>query len=122
MEHAISTLNSLRDINDAPPLTESDAAMVQEIVAVLKKYDALDRFGLTLLHQHFPISDDEVLLETTDINARTQLIRPVPKSSLESEAYIETSWRLDTGKSMMHCVCRVDPDTGSHNHYHSRNN
>jgi hypothetical protein len=120
MKHAISTLNSLRDINDVTPLTEADDPMVQEIVAVLKKYGALDRFGLTLLHQHFPIADDEVLLETTDTTAREQLIRPVPKSILENEIYIETSWRLDTGQPMMHCACRVDPDNGSHNHYHVR--
>jgi hypothetical protein len=118
MRRAIATLNSLRDINDVTPLTETDQPMVEEIVAVLKKFDALDRFGLTLLHQHFSVSADEVLLETTDIAARTQLIRPVPKSTLEFEDYVETSWRLDTGQPMMHCVCRRDPDTGSHNHYH----
>jgi len=120
MKRAIATLNSLRDINDVKPLADSDEPLVQEIVTVLKKYGALDRFGLALLHQHFPISPDEVLLETTDVAARTQLIRPVHESTLESEDYVETSWRLDTGQPMMHCVCRRDPDTGNHNHYHLR--
>lgn len=117
MQHAASTLNSLRNIHDVTSLSESDAPMVQEIVEVLNKYNALDRFGLMLLHQHFPISDDEVLLESTDLAARTQIIRPVPKSSLESFDYVETSWRLDTGKPMMHCACRTDK-YGNHTHYH----
>ena len=100
MKNAISTLNSLREINDVTPLAESDSEMVYIVTPT------------------FSNLDNEVLLETTDIAARTQLIRPVPKSSLESETYVETSWRLDTGQPMMHCVCRRDPDTGDHAHYH----
>jgi hypothetical protein len=117
LKPSTSILKSLVDINDVTSLTDSDAPMVQEIVDVLRKYDALDRFGLTLLHQHFPISDDEVLLESTDISARTQLIRPVPKASLESLDYVETSWRLDTGVPMMHCACGKDQN-GNHTHRH----
>jgi hypothetical protein len=45
MKHAISTLNSLRDINDVKPLTDSDGALVEEIVAVLKKYSEQRKQG-----------------------------------------------------------------------------
>lgn len=119
MTHAASTLNSLQDIDDVQPLDASDEAMIDEIVTVLRKYNALDRFGLSLLHKHFTISDDEVLMETTDVAERTQLIRPVQKSELEGLTYMETAWRLDSGKAVMGCNCVTDSGTG-HRHQHTR--
>ncbi len=56
MRHEVLTSDSLRSNNYVRPLTESDAPMVKELAEVLKKYDALDRFGLTLLHQHLMIT------------------------------------------------------------------
>jgi hypothetical protein len=120
MNQASSVLNSLRDINDVTPLTEADAPLVDEIVAVLAKYNALERFGLMLLHQHFAVTQDEVLLETTDVTGRTQIIRPVPKSTLESMEYIETSWRLDSGHPVMHCSCATDHGTHTGQHVHNK--
>ncbi|MDT0449491.1 hypothetical protein RM609_10460 [Streptomyces sp. DSM 40473] len=38
--------------------------------AVLEKHGNLDRFGLCLLHDHFPVASDEVLVETHDADAR----------------------------------------------------
>lgn len=119
MMNAAATLNGLHDINDARPLTESDSQMVDEVIAVLRKYDALDRFGLSLLHKHFDISEDEVLMETTDLVERTQLIRPISKSQLENLTYMETAWRLDSGKAVMGCNCVTDSGTG-HRHQHTR--
>jgi len=121
MGTANATLTSLRNVNEVKPLNDADASMVEEVVAVLRKHNALDRFGLMLLHQHFDIADDEVLLETTDIESRTQLIRPVPKSTLEAMEYIETSWRLDSGSAVMHCACATNQGehTGQHVHVKS---
>ncbi|HYO90478.1 MAG TPA: hypothetical protein VEQ40_02535 [Pyrinomonadaceae bacterium] len=77
--------------------------MVQELVQILKKYDALDRFGLTLLHEHLPLAEDEIMMETTDRAARTQIIRPVPKSTLQAPGYFASAWRLDTGEPTQGC-------------------
>ncbi|MGW3268883.1 hypothetical protein [Streptomyces sp. NPDC001056] len=55
----------------AEGLGPEDAEFVRELVAVLEKYGNLDRFGLCLLHDHFPLADDEVLVETNDPAART---------------------------------------------------
>ena len=109
-------LNSLPHIREATPLSEGDAGLVQELVGVLKKHDALHRFGLTLLHRHFPFADNEVLLETTDVESRTQTMRPVSKGALAGEEYIETCWRLDTGQAVTACVCivRGGEHTGDH--------
>jgi hypothetical protein len=108
----------LPDITAVAPLSAQDASCIAEIVEVLKKHDRLTRFGVTLLHQHFNVADDEVLMETCDPESRTLTIQPAPKSELYSLDFIETSWRLDSGTPVMHCVCRRDPDTGDHNHYH----
>ena len=111
-------LATLPDISVVSPLSEQDASCIADVVEVLRKHDCLTRFGLTLLHQHFPVADEEVLMETCDPENRTLTIQPAPKSELGSQQYIETSWRLDTGTPVMHCICRRDPDTGDHNHYH----
>lgn len=95
----------LPDISEAEPLSENDQALVSDLVDVLRRHNAVGRFGLTLLHQHFPVGEDEVMLETTDRAAREQLLRPVKKVELEGVDYKETSWRLDSGTPLMACVC-----------------
>jgi hypothetical protein len=107
-------MKTLPDITDVKELGPSDSALIGEIVDVLKRYDALDRFGLTLLHQHFPISDDEVLVENVDTEHRTQSIHPMKKEDLSSLPYTETSWRLDTSKPVMACVCIKYSDGHQH--------
>ncbi|MEU6323685.1 hypothetical protein [Streptomyces sp. NPDC047009] len=56
---------------EAEPLGPQDAAFVQDLIAVLEKHDNLSRFGLCLLHDHFPLAEGEILVETTDVEART---------------------------------------------------
>ncbi|MFF5437280.1 hypothetical protein [Streptomyces achromogenes] len=56
---------------EAEGLGPQDAEFVRDIVAVLAKHGNLDRFGLCLLHDHFPLAADEVLVETNDPRART---------------------------------------------------
>lgn len=122
MNETLPTLNSLRHISEVPPLSEADTPLVQELVQVLKKNNALDRFGITLLHRHFLFSDNEVLVETTDVEGRTQIIRPVSKETLRDKQYIETAWRLDTGQATLACVCMVEggEHTGNHQHIPGR--
>lgn len=52
-------------------LGPQDAEFVGDLVAVLEKHGNLDRFGLCLLHDHFPLGEDEVLVETNDPRSRT---------------------------------------------------
>ncbi|MCA6095392.1 hypothetical protein LE181_24895 [Streptomyces sp. SCA3-4] len=56
---------------EAEPLGPRDAEFVQDLIAVLEKHGNVDRFGLCLLHGHFPVAADEILVETTDMEART---------------------------------------------------
>ncbi|KJK57680.1 hypothetical protein UK12_14950 [Saccharothrix sp. ST-888] len=52
-------------------LGPQDRKFVDDLVAVLEKHGNLDRFGLCLLHHHFPVAADEILVETHDLAART---------------------------------------------------
>jgi len=122
MSKVLPAMNSFPHVNEVIPLSEADAPLVRELSEVLKKYGALERFGLTLLHRHFPFSDNELLLETTDVESRVQTIKPVPKAVLANEKYIETAWRLDTGVAITSCVCivRNGEHTGDHQHIPGR--
>ncbi|MEV5240096.1 hypothetical protein AB0K89_13450 [Streptomyces cinnamoneus] len=62
---------TLPSFEEAEGLGAQDAPFVRDLVAVLDKHGNLDRFGLCLLHDHFPLAADEVLVETHDTAART---------------------------------------------------
>ena len=100
-----NSINDLLDISDTLPLTENDQPMVSEIFEVLKKYNAEKRFGLSLLHKHFDINEDEVLVESVDTLNKIQTVQPAKRSELGELDYTETLWRLDKGIAMTACVC-----------------
>ncbi|MFN9109197.1 MAG: hypothetical protein ACK5XN_03840 [Bacteroidota bacterium] len=106
--------NDLLDISEVQPLSDRDQPLVDEIYQVLKKHNALKRFGLTLLHKHFDITKDEMLIESVDPITRTQTVKPYKKNELAGYDFIETAWRLDTGKAVMDCKCIKFGDDHSH--------
>ncbi|QES48821.1 hypothetical protein DEJ50_14320 [Streptomyces venezuelae] len=61
----------LPSFEDAEGLGPQDTEFLRDLVAVLAKHGNLDRFGLCLLHDHFPLGADEVLVETNDPTTRT---------------------------------------------------
>jgi|CXWL01.1.fsa_nt_gi hypothetical protein len=112
-----AALASLRHVSEVEPLADKDRPLVDDLIRVLKKHNALDRFGITLLHKHFEMTEDEMLLETTDLATRIQTIQPVKKSELEGLDAIVTAWRLDTEGPLMNCKCIK---TGKDHEHHSR--
>jgi len=107
--------SDLRHIADVEPVGERDAACLEEVRAVLEKHGALKRFGLTLLHSHFDLADDEIMLETTDVETREQLIRPVKLSSIDPEVRIQTTVVCFDEKGY-HRRCGCDPRASGHHH------
>ena len=65
----------LPDVDTPLPKTEADDKLFRELAEVLKRHNPLDRFGITLLHTHFPIKDGETLLETSDENHFSRKIK-----------------------------------------------
>lgn len=95
----------LPDIADVGPLTADDRSCMEEIAELLKRRGKLSRFGVTLLHSHFPVDESEMLVESCDRGTRTLTIRPVKKDELVDLDYTATSWHLGTGEPQVACIC-----------------
>jgi hypothetical protein len=104
----------LLDINDVEPLSDEDKRCFVELKEVLKRHGALQRFGVTLLHTHFPIYEGELLVEECDEESRTLTLRPMKRLGINEENLMQTNWRLDTGASMGGCVAYCLMDAGHH--------
>lgn len=102
-------MSPLAELTEVTPLGEADRACLDALRAVLKQHGSCDRFGITLLHQHFPIAEDEQLIETCDVPERTLTIRPETRRTLPEGRVIETSWRFDdtTDDVLESLVCKV---------------
>jgi hypothetical protein len=70
-EKVTAARRTLPRFEEVEGLGPRDAEFVRDLVAVLEKHGNLDRFGLCLLHDHFPLAADEVLVETNDPGTRT---------------------------------------------------
>lgn len=100
-------------------LTAGDAACLNDLRGVLERHVRLDRFGITLLHRHFDLGPDEVLLETIDFHDRTLMVRPVPKAELGNA--VQTQWRLSGLDPLQWCESYCQRVSGGHPHGHQRN-
>ncbi|EXU69134.1 hypothetical protein Z951_04660 [Streptomyces sp. PRh5] len=83
---------ALPTFEEAEGLGPHDAEFVRDLIVVLEKHGNLDRFGLCLLHDHFPLDTDEVLVETNDPETRSLNIR-VEKASGTRHAK-PSQWRF----------------------------
>ena len=110
--------NKLQDIDVVKPIGESDAECLKEIRTVLEKHNCLSRFGVSLLHSHFNLAEDEILLETTDVSKREHWVRPVKKAYIDKIGLEPqtTVLRFDEDGYHQNCGCLRDKHghTGRH--------
>jgi hypothetical protein len=99
-------VRSLKDINEITPRQPAEDACFAELQAVLKRHKLEKRYGITLLHKHFDIADDEMLVEHTDLTTRTLTSRPQKIGSIPNENVMEVTWSMDTDTTMGICVTR----------------
>jgi hypothetical protein len=97
--------SSLKDIDQIEPINDEDTDCLLEVREVLKKYGRLDRFGVALLHSHFDLADDEIMLESTDEANRTLTTKPVRRSEAGTNN-IGTVWMLREGDIATMAWCR----------------
>jgi len=121
MSNSTQPMTPLPHINDVEPRSADDEVCFRELRAVLEKHGKLGRFGVCLLHQHFPMQDNELLVEECDEEARTLVIRPAPTHAPFTRNSIQTQWRLDGDVAVAKCiqVCTQDRDgkhTGKRSH------
>jgi hypothetical protein len=65
------------DETDAGTISADDQACLDEIGNCLLRAKAHLRFGATLLHSHFPVENEETLLEEVQTDAQMITLRPV---------------------------------------------
>jgi len=104
--------NDLPDIQDVAPFNYSDEACLDEIKMVLEKYKSTSRFGVALLHQHFPIGNDEVLVERNDPTNRRLTIECVKASEVHKLNLMTTVWRFEDGVKYGCSYCNRDHHRG----------
>lgn len=95
----------LKDIDDVEPLNDADAACLAEVREVLAHHGRLQRFGIALLHSHFELAPDEVLLESSDEQERTLTLRPATIEEA-SRTGVGTVWMLREGDNTTMSWCR----------------
>jgi hypothetical protein len=106
--------NHLPDIHATHALDEHDQACLDAVRDVLAAHGRLDRFGVMLLHKHFEMAEDEILVESVDEVGRRLLTKPVKTATVQSEmsnAY-ETQWnwrRNELGEVHQICNSRCFP-------------
>ncbi len=106
--------NHLADIHEVKPLGDQDRACLEAIREVLTEYGCLERFGLNLLHKHFEMAADEILVEAVDEETRTLVTKPVSIMALSAdlETGIATQWHWQRNKDGAYeqiCVARCFP-------------
>jgi hypothetical protein len=109
-------VNRLAHIDQAERRLDSEAGLFGEIREVLKRHGVEKKYGLALLHKHFDLADGEVLMEYTDIENRTLITKPTPRSEASAGNAVETVWSLESGNMTTACVgfCYYYPSTGQH--------
>jgi hypothetical protein len=108
----------LPDIDAVTPLDADDIKCLEDVRDILAKHGRLDRFGVTLLHSHFPIEDGEVLVESCDDAERTLTMKVLPKEVLAEPSITPTAWRLSSGEALLGCYNACVAASGGHKRKH----
>lgn len=108
------------DLNGVDPINGDDRDILMKIYFIMRRRNKLERFGVNLLLNQVNISDNEHLLETTDVKNRQLTTIPVEFDSVSNA--IQTMWRFDKPTSNL-CVgycnrsCSVWGSTHHVNHF-----
>lgn len=119
---ATSTLMPLQwsdipHINDTEIITGADDACLEEVREVLARHGRLNKFGIALLHYHFPINESEIMVETIDPVLRSLLSRPVPLAEIDRASVMETAWRFGPDEGDIRPMMNCDMKSLSHDHF-----
>lgn len=100
--------NDLAEVVDVMTLDSRDEECLRAIQGVVESFELTGKFGVALLHKHFDIGDDEVLLETHDAAAKTLTTRAVSSSEVDLPSIATTVWRFDGGARYGCSYCNRD--------------
>lgn len=97
-------VNNLNNINDVERRLESEAGFFTEVRELLKRHGLEKKYGLALLHKHFDLDDDEVLMEYTDLENRMLVSKATKRTEISFVNAIETVWSLDNDNVTTGCA------------------
>tara|TARA_R110000823_G_C15886413_1_gene495580 strand:- start:983 stop:1357 length:375 start_codon:yes stop_codon:yes gene_type:complete len=110
--------SSLKDIDEVEPINDKDHEVLSELKEILLKHGYINRFGVTLLHRHFDIAQDEIIMENTDTEARVSVLSV--EKDCGGQSTIETMWKFADGPhAVTQCVLRCHYFLG-HKQRHKR--
>ena len=103
--------NHLPELDQASRLTDADRRCLDDVRDVLVKHGCLDRFGVNLLHKHFEVADDEILVEQVDWEGRRLVTKPVKvevvRAAMRSAYETQWHWRPTlTREVALVCIVR----------------
>jgi len=95
----------LPHIDDTQEPLAEEQAQLERLAAFMKAEGMTEKFGITLLHKHFELANDEMLVEFCDPETRTLTIRPIQQTELTTLDQVprETQWRWDNVSGLL-CV------------------
>lgn len=105
------------EMNTGELINNQDLACFDEIHQILKKHQALNRFGVTLLNNE-KLPENLITVETNSIKDRILLTQTINKNNLSSQKSIETNWRLNTFSAVAACVSTCVASPADHNFIH----
>lgn len=109
------------DFQKVKPLEKGDFDCLSEIQSVIEKHGKASRLGITLLKSSFEISENETLVEYTNIDSRFQQIEVQKLDSVKAAGSIETNWVLNDGdiRATLSCVRYCAKNIhGNHDWFH----
>lgn len=95
-------------------LTLQDRACFEEIHEILRKHQALNRFGISLLDKD-DLSKNCVRLETNSIKKRTLSAGVIENNSFLENA-VETNWHLNSTETIAICNKACEQPRGLNQH------
>lgn len=117
-------LLGITEVRPFSPHDPKDIQCFDEVRQALEKYDCLSRFGICLLHRHFDVFSDELLVESCNHSTRTLTIEAVKRANLDSKgSLIETRWNLNPKKPIPAVSCETycwEDSKGKHHLSHKK--
>jgi len=94
-------------------ITQPPKAMLQEIGQILKKHQALNRFGLVQMDHTTQLPQGYIMNESCDILNR-QLYSVPTQNNVSPQVNIETQWSLNHPHLVKQCKVGCEPGPEAH--------
>ncbi|MBK6545758.1 MAG: hypothetical protein IPG12_10875 [Saprospiraceae bacterium] len=111
--------NELCDIQEVALITEDDSNCLAELKEIIVKHGKENKFGISLLHKHFDLLENEMLVETINIKDRVLTTKPVYADEQRKNSLVQTVWCFSKDQSFSKACesfCPKD-DKGRHRGY-----